>query len=321
MEDEIMSEVTEHTPESVQSQIKRTRHKAEIPLYIISIILGSIALVAMYAAIFGEYGIVDKIKEGLTLADITEANPEFGSILFGFIAAFALLGGFGFFCYLVIMQLYIYYQQYSDEMCYSIRVTEENFPEIYAKAQEFSQLLGWKKAPEIYIQQMDGSINAMASWVPGKKYVHLNAEVVDIQYLEHKDFDTLCFVMAHEFGHLYLHHVQIYYNFWSSLAVTIPVAGKYFLAPLLSRAREYSADRVAQALTGECGTETMMFLTAGRHLYKYANAEDYMAWVNKDKNFIEKFARFVRNMLSSHPVTPFRTKAILDPTQKSGRLL
>lgn len=194
-----MSEVTERTPESVQSQIKRTRHKAEVPLYIISIILGSIALIIMYAAIFGEYGIVDKIKEGLTLADITEANPEF--------------------------------------------------------------------------------------------------------------------------GHLYLHHVQIYYNFWSSLAVVIPVAGKYFLAPLLSRAREYSADRVAQALTGECGTETMMFITAGRHIYKYTNAEDYMAWVNKDKNFIEKFARFVKNMLSSHPVTPFRTKAILDPTQKSGRLL
>lgn len=316
-----MSEQTVRTPESVQKEIRNRRHKAELPLFVINSIIGPIFICIAGIVLFGEYGIVDLIKEGLENAEITETSPEFSAFLIGFIAVFASIGAIGFVCYLIILSLIEYYKRYASNMAYGIRVSEENFPEIYAKAQEFSQLLGWKKAPEIYIQQMDGSINAMASWVPGKKYVHLNAEVVDIQYLEHKDFDTLCFVMAHEFGHLYLHHVQIYYNFWSSLAVTIPVAGKYFLAPLLSRAREYSADRVAQALTGECGTETMMFLTAGRHLYKYANAEDYMAWVNKDKNFIEKFARFVRNMLSSHPVTPFRTKAILDPTQKSGRLL
>lgn len=317
-----MSEVTERTPESVQSQIKRTRHKAEVPLYIISIILGSIALVAMYAAIFGEYGIVDKIKEGLTLADITEANPEFGSILFGFIAAFALLGGFGFFCYLVIMQLYIYYQQYSDEMCYSIRVTEENFPEIYAKVKEFSKLLGFKKEPEVYVEQMNGTINAYASWVPGKDYVHLNAEVIELLYLEHKDLDTISFIMGHEFGHLYYKHTKLHYNFFASLANIIPIFGSKFMGPLLQRAREYSVDRVAQVLTDDkCGAETMMFLSAGRHVYKYVNVDNYMSYVNKDKNFIEKFARFVTNLTASHPINPLRTKAILDPTHKSGRLL
>ena len=46
-----------------------------------------------------------------------------------------------------------------------------------------------------------------------------------------------------------------------------------------------------------------------------------MSYVNKDKNFVDKFARFVTNMIASHPINPFRTKAILDPERKSGRLL
>ena len=78
----------------------------------------------------------------------------------------------------------------------------------------------------------------------------------------------------------------------------------------------------AQVLTDDkCGAETMMFLSAGRHVYKYVNVDNYMSYVNKDKNFIEKFARFVTNLTASHPINPLRTKAILDPTHKSGRLL
>ena len=69
-----MSEVTERTPESVQSQIKRTRHKAEVPLYIISIILGSIALIIMYGAIFGEYGIVPESTQQTALHRLSQAS-------------------------------------------------------------------------------------------------------------------------------------------------------------------------------------------------------------------------------------------------------
>jgi Zn-dependent protease with chaperone function len=317
-----MSEQTVRTSESVQKEIRKLRHKAELPIFVINSILGPVFACILGIALFGEYGIVDLIKEGLANAEITETSPEFSAFLLGFIAVIASIGAIGFVCYLVFLSLFEYYKTYADNMSYGIRVSEENFPEIYAKVKEFSQLLGFKKEPEVYVEQMNGSINAYASWVPGKNYVHLNAEVIELLYLEHKDLDTISFIMGHEFGHIYYKHTVLHYNFFANLVNMIPVFGQKFMGPLLQRAREYSVDRVAQVLTdGKCGSDTMMFLSAGRHVYKYVNVDDYMSFVNKDKNFLEKFARFVTNLVASHPISPFRTKAILDPTQKSGRLL
>ena len=317
-----MSEQTVRTPESVQKEIRSLRHKSEIPMFVINTILGPIFLAIAVTIFFGQYGILDLIKEGLENAEIAETSPEFASFLIGFVAIFASIGAIGFIIYLVVLSLIEYYKTYSSNMSYGIRVTEKNFPEIYAKVKEFSKLLGFKKEPEVYVEQMNGAINAYASWVPGKYYVHLNAEVIELLYLEHKDLDTISFIMGHEFGHLYYRHMYLPLNFFANMGGVIPFVGQYFLGPLLQRAREYSVDRVAQVLTdGKCGAETMMFLSAGRHVYKYVDAEDYMDYVNKDKNFVEKFARFVTNMIASHPINPFRTKAILDPERKSGRLL
>lgn len=317
-----MSEQSVRTPESVQKQARKLRHKAELPLYAVNSILGPIILCVLGVVMFGEYGIVDLIKEGLQRAELSETSPEFSAFLFGFIAVFASIGAIGFIGYLVILSLIEMYKTYASNMSYGIRVSEQNYPEIYAKVKEYSRLLGFKKEPEVYVEQMNGSINAYASWVPGKNYVHLNAEVLDLLYLEHKDLDTISFIMAHEFGHLYYNHTKLHYAFCANLVNIIPVLGKNILGPMLQRAREYSVDRVAQVLTeGKCGAETMMFLSAGRHSYKYVDADDYLAYVNKNKNFIEKFARFLTNLTADHPINPFRTKAILDPAQKSGRLL
>lgn len=74
-------------------------------------------------------------------------------------------------------------------------------------------------------------------------------------------------------------------------------------------------------MDGKNKEECMMFLSTGRHLYKYTNVEDYLKVINKDHNFIERFARFVVNMTASHPITPFRTAAMMDEAKKSGRLL
>ena len=155
-----MSEQTVRTPESVQKEIRKRRHKAELPLFVINSIIGPIFLCIAGIVLFGEYGIVDLIKEGLENAEITETSPEFSAFLIGFIAVFASIGAIGFVCYLIILSLFEYYKRYASNMAYGIRVSEENFPEIYAKVKEFSKLLGFKKEPEVYVEQMNGTINA-----------------------------------------------------------------------------------------------------------------------------------------------------------------
>ena len=225
------------TPAVVQAEIKKTRHKKEVPLYVFLIIIGLMACVLLILRDAQGDGLLVEIKEFLSsLPDLSSKDPD--SIMQLAIIILSLMFGAGAIIILVVMSLYQMYRTYADQMSYSIRVSEKNYPEIYQKVREYTWLLGWKKEPEVYVQQMNGSLNAFTCWVPGKVFIQLNAEIVDIAYMEHKDFDTIFFVMAHEFGHAYLHHVQLYYSFWSMLASFIPFLGSNILLPMLSRSRE-----------------------------------------------------------------------------------
>ena len=318
--------VPPRTPQSVRDEIRRTRHKKELPLYFLLIILGLIAVcVILFRETQGEGILVELrtvIEEVLTEGVSGLEGTELSAVVGMMILILSLILGVGSLIALFVLMLVQLYQLYADQMSYSIRVSERNFPEIYAKVKEYTWLLHLRKEPEVYVQQMNGQLNAFSAWVPGKTFIQLNAEIVDLAYMEHKDFDPIYFVMAHEMGHIYLHHIQIYYTIWAVLVNFIPLIGTNILLPALSRSREYSADRVAQALTGGVGQEDcMMLLAAGRHAYKYVDTREYLRNITANHNFIERFARWCTNLIASHPIMPFRVQAILDPSRKSGRLL
>lgn len=313
-------------PKTVREEIRKTRHKKEVPLYILLIILGFIAVGVLLAQEIQGEGILVELRnlieeflqEGASGLEDTELSTVVGIV----VLMISLIFGIGSLIALVVIMLAAMYSIYADQMSYSIRVSERNFPEIYAKVKEYTWLLGLKKEPEVYVRQMNGELNAFTSWVPGKAFIQLNAEIVDLAYMEHKDFEPVFFIMAHEMGHIRLHHVQIYYAIWPILANFIPLIGSNILLPALSRSREYSSDRVAQALTGGVGQEDcMMLLAAGRHAYKYVDTRDYIMNITANHNAIERFARWCTNLTASHPIMPFRVRAILDPAKKSGRLL
>lgn len=311
----------EPTPQSVQSEIRRTRHRKEIPLYIICIIGGVAAFIYNIISTINGGGLEKELKN---LKDVmTDSGVEFGTTeLNMLITIVGLFFGFGALLLLIGMILFQVYNLYAGQLSYSIRVSEKNFPELYAKVKEYTYLLGLKKEPEVYVRQMNGEINAYTSWVPGKTFIQLNAEIVDLCYMENKDFDTVYFVMAHEFGHVHLHHVQLKYMLWSAMVNFIPIVGQFILGPLLSRAREFSADRVGQALTNGVGQLTcMMMLSSGRHAYKYMDAEQYLYDIYRGHNKIERLARWCVNMTASHPIMPLRVRAIMDPQKRSGKLV
>ena len=313
---------SERTPQDVRKEIRHTRHKKEVPLYLLLCILGIAAACFMLYRTFRDEGILNEVQKILSETSGSEDLPNISNIAGIALIIIGLISGIGALIALVVIFLAALYRLYGEEIAYGVRVSEKNFPEIYNKVQEFSRLLGLKKPPTVYIRQQNGILNAFTSWVPGRTFIQLNAEIVDIAYLENKDFDTLFFVLGHEMGHIYLHHVQIYYNIWYVLSSFIPVIGPFVLIPMLSRAREYSADRVGQALTeGKNAEECMMLLGAGRHLYKHTDAHVYVEEIMGPYNFFERLGRWVINLMASHPIMPFRTKAMLDPEKKSGRLL
>jgi len=266
-------------------EIKQVRHKAELPLYIIFAVVNAVLAVCV-------------LFFGLNFTFYDESLNNESLIILMFIAPFFLVGSLS--------------ALYARTRAYAIRVSEYNFPEIYYKSVEYAKKLGLKKVPAVYVEQQNGILNAFAAAVFGKKrYIGLNAELVDIAYMEHKDFDPIYFILAHEFAHVYFRHVTFSYNLSLFITGLLP-----FINSTLSRAREYSCDRVAQLLLGRDGVSEMIVLAVGRHLYKYVDLWDYLANAARERGFYLWFINFS----STHPITTKRITALADPQRKSGKL-
>jgi Zn-dependent protease with chaperone function len=214
--------------------------------------------------------------------------------------------------FLVILTIYMLYEIYAMTRARAVRVSEKNFPEVYYKSVEFATKLGLDKVPAVYITQEGGMINAFASAVFGRRYAQLNAEIVEVAYLEHKDFRTVFFVLGHEFAHIYYKHVAPHNILLILFGRLIPVIG-----PMLSRAREYSCDRLSQYLNQSDCVDGIMLLYTGRHLYKYVDINEYLINAEQEKGLF----LWLYNLNASHPIGPKRVAALADPLSRDGELL
>lgn len=200
---------------------------------------------------------------------------------------------------------------YAQYRSMSIQITENTYPEIYAIVQEFSQKMGFKKVPKVYLIQGNGVLNAFSSFIPFKQYIELYADLVEVAYREHHDMDTLRFIIGHEMGHIYYKHATMHNYYSIMFSQMIPILGS-----TLSRAREYSCDRLAQLLSGSDGVDAMMSLTAGIHLYKQVDKQDYINHAAQVRGLFV----FCYNLVCDHPVTTKRVLALVDPQRRSGKL-
>ncbi|RDY29949.1 M48 family peptidase [Lachnotalea glycerini] len=211
---------------------------------------------------------------------------------------------------LMIAFPFILNYMYAQFRSMSVRITEKNFPEIYEIVEEYTQKLGLKEAPAIYLVQGNGILNAFATCIPFKQYIELYADLVEVAYREHHDMESLRFIIAHEISHIRYSHAKLHYNYLILFANMIPILSK-----IASRTREYSCDRLAQKLSGSDGIEAMMALTAGIHLYKNVDKADYIENAKKVKGFFV----WCYNLGASHPVTSKRVLA-LEMKEGSGKL-
>lgn len=199
------------------------------------------------------------------------------------------------------------YQQYRTV---SIRITERNFPEVYKRVQQYATMLGMKKVPEVYIVQQNGILNAFSSFIVRKQYIEIYADIFEIAYREHKDLDTISFIIAHEMAHIHYKHATFGYALSIYFSKMIPILGA-----TASRAREYSCDRLAQRLTGNDGVEAMFALVAGKHLYKMVDKQDYLEYANSVRGFFV----WCVNLVADHPIMTKRIPALM-MKEGSGKL-
>jgi Zn-dependent protease with chaperone function len=221
--------------------------------------------------------------------------------------------GIQLFQYLIYLFVFIFISinlTYAYYRSMSIRITPWNFPEVYEMIDTYCKKLGME-TPEAYLMNSNGVMNAMSTFIVRKQYLEIDVDLFEVAYREHHDMDTLGFVIAHELSHIYYRHAHFGVYMSTCISYSIPVIGS-----ALSRAREYSCDRLAQRITDNYGVDAMMALIAGKHLYKQVDMEDYIMQAQHAKN---GFFITLYNLTSSHPIMSKRVLALLEG-KGSGKL-
>jgi Zn-dependent protease with chaperone function len=257
----------------LDSEIKKLRHPAEIPLFVICLLVS----IFIYAT--------------LMLAPILYPEDIGVEYLLVIPAAIVFLS-------------FVSGQTYGGMMANAVKLSEKQFPELYEIIKRLSRELNLNEVPEAFMIQEGGEINAFATRLYFRRnYVVFYANVVEVAYRE-GDSASLEFIVAHELGHIKAGHVTLFYNLAIFPIAFVPVL-KDLLWTALSRAREYTSDRIAINLA-PLGNKGLIVLSAGEHLYKNVNYEEYLETARAS----EGFWIWTTNLLSTHPALVRRVKAV-----------
>jgi len=257
----------------LDSEVRNLRHPAEIPLFVICLLISIFIYVTLMT---------------VPLLYPEELGPEYILVVPVVIAFLSFVSG----------------QTYGGMMANAIKLSEKQFPELYEIIKRLSYELNFKEVPDAFLIQEGGLLNAFATRLYFRKnYVVFYADIVEVAYRE-GDFDSLEFIVAHELAHIKAGHVTLLYNLAIFPIAFVPVL-KDFLWTALSRAREYTSDRIAIRLVPS-GEKGLIVLSAGEHLYKVVDYEEYLETTISP----EGFWIWSTNLFSTHPALLRRVRAI-----------
>lgn len=180
-----------------------------------------------------------------------------------------------------------------------VRISEQQFPDIYAKAEMLAQKMELEAMPNIYVMESQGLLNAFATRFFGKEMVVIFSEIFDLH--EENREEELMFVLAHEFAHLKRRHVLV--HFFLLPAMYVPFLGEAYM-----RACEYTCDRYAAYYVGnlEASKEALVMLAVGKKLSGRVNQEAFVQQINEEQGFFS----WISEKLSTHPDLPKRINAL-----------
>ncbi|MEU5877805.1 M48 family metallopeptidase [Spirillospora sp. NPDC047279] len=180
----------------------------------------------------------------------------------------------------------------------AVQLSPGQFPEIYETAEEFAAELGLRRRPDIFLANGNGALNAFAAQATGHDYVVLSNELFANLYKNNKE--GLRFILGHEMGHIKLNHVALWYQIAVAYSQPIPILGQ-----LLSRLREYSADRCG-AHVAPAGGAGLVVLASGRHTETDVNVKELVDQGRALRGFWVWLAQLPR----SHPYTVRRLERL-----------
>jgi Zn-dependent protease with chaperone function len=162
--------------------------------------------------------------------------------------------------------------------------------------------LGLPHAPEAFVVNGNGALNAFAIRFLGGRFVVLYASTVDMA-LRRQAKDELRAVIAHELAHHAVGHVSLFRNLLIQPAMLIPYLGFAY-----SRACEYTADRIACAVVRDGATVGRALVSLAHGSESLASQVDLGAFAEQEDR-IPGFAGYINEIYSTHPRMTRRVKA------------
>ncbi|OGT46903.1 MAG: hypothetical protein A3F17_02340 [Gammaproteobacteria bacterium RIFCSPHIGHO2_12_FULL_41_15] len=180
----------------------------------------------------------------------------------------------------------------------AIRVSETQFPQLYASLLKCADRLSMKKIPECYLMNNGGMFNAFATHFLKKKYVVLMAPIIDS--LQDRP-SSLDFYLGHELGHIKRHHVSRHLLLLPFRM--LPIAGLAY-----SRACEYTCDLIGLTCCDDVKDAQygLTVLAAGKTQWKNVNIAEFQAQTARGREFWLSF----HELTSSHPWLTNRCKVL-----------
>ncbi|MDB5100833.1 MAG: peptidase Ste24p [Cyanobacteria bacterium RYN_339] len=190
----------------------------------------------------------------------------------------------------------------------AVKVSERQFPDLYAQYLEVVARTGVRPVPELYIK--GGGINAHTAGID-QPYIMLNSGAVGALTR-----DELDYIIGHELGHIRCEHVLYLMvgQVAEVIARVIPAVGGYIsMAMRLAladwqRKAEYSCDRVGLLACQDLGaSQRVNIKLAGipGSLYPEINMDAYLEQADEFKNLDNDVLSWVYKMLlgtdNSHP--------------------
>ncbi len=195
-------------------------------------------------------------------------------------------------------------REYGRLRANAVRITPQQFPDVYALWERVARDLGIPQVPDLYTINGNGLLNAYASCVPGfRSFSAVYSDILET-CLRNEDWDSLTFILGHEAAHIRLGHVKWWYLV-TTFIFNSPFLN-FIIALPLSRAKEYSCDKVGYALTQDAECKGLLLLTAGKHLYNNLNTAEHIQETVEQGGL---WATLV-NFMAGHPILAWRVNAI-----------
>jgi len=196
----------------------------------------------------------------------------------------------------------------NDLLGSSIRVTRNQFPEVYEIAERCAKKLGIP-VPTLYVHQMHGIINAMTYGTKEDSYILIYTDT--IQALTEEE---LAFIIGHECGHIQNQHVvyhtaAYYLTNMASIYIAWVITPAVLALNAWLRRSEITADRSGLICCGDemIAINAMLKIIMGASkLFNKINLEEYLEQLKDVKDGIGRLAELNK----SHPYLPKRIEAL-----------